>query len=160
VIRRFLGTVLSPNHPPSPLLGIEKILKALKCNVIESGIEDNVNTNKDVGGNVDNFDLLQRYDNMSRELIQSIHQADGSAYMAIIVTTIDSRSSPQPQLNAPNHDQIEMKTKTPPQKYLDDARFDVERCEKIMQGIASLVGIPLDGSLRALEIASCESSCG
>lgn len=58
---------------------------------------------------------------LSREIEQTIEQADGSAYMAIFVTTSTSY--------------------TPPAKYFKDAKIEIERCAKSMDDLASMVGI-------------------
>ena len=58
---------------------------------------------------------------LSREIEQNIEQADGSAYMAIFVTTSTSY--------------------TPPEKYFNDAKVEIERCEKNMDELAAMINI-------------------
>ena len=58
---------------------------------------------------------------LSREVEQNIEQADGSAYMAIFVTTSTSY--------------------TPPEKYFNDAKIEIERCRKNMDELAAMINI-------------------
>jgi len=58
---------------------------------------------------------------LSREIETTIQQADGSAYMAIFVTTSTSY--------------------TPPEKYFSDAKIEIERCAKSMDELASMIGL-------------------
>ena len=51
----------------------------------------------------------------------NIEQADGSAYMAIFVTTSTSY--------------------TPPEKYFNDAKIEIERCRKNMDELAAMINI-------------------
>ena len=99
-VRRYLGTVVSTKDP-SGLVGINKVMKALE----------------------ERADDFIEYTEMSNEVIKSISQADGSAYMSIFVTSSTSY--------------------TPPQKYFDDAKIEVKRCVKAMNELAPLVGIKL-----------------
>lgn len=55
---------------------------------------------------------------MSREIEQTIEQADGSAYMSIFVTTSTSY--------------------TPPEKYLNDAKIEILRCAKSMDELSKM----------------------
>ncbi len=98
-VRRYLGTIVT--NPPSPLVGISKALKALE----------------------DRADDFIEYNEMSEEVIKTINQADGSAYMAIFVTTSTSY--------------------TPPKKYFNDALIEVKRCKKALEEVASMVGVSL-----------------
>jgi len=98
-VRRYLGTIVG--NPPSPLVGISKVLVALE----------------------DRADDFVEYKEMSDELVKSINQADGSAYMSIFVSTSTSY--------------------TPPKKYFDDAKVEVKRCKKAMNEVAQMVGITL-----------------
>ena len=98
-VRSYLGTIVS--NPPSPLVGINKVLKALE----------------------DRADDFIEYTELSEEVIKSIQQADGSAYMSIFVMSSTSY--------------------TPPQKYFDDAKIEIKRCKKSMSEVASMVGIKL-----------------
>lgn len=61
---------------------------------------------------------------LSREVEQTIEQADGSAYMSIFVTTSTSY--------------------TPPEKYFKDAKIEIVRCAKSMDDLAAMVGIKFD----------------
>ncbi|KAL7535837.1 hypothetical protein ACHAWF_005291, partial [Thalassiosira exigua] len=67
-VRRYLGTV----GTSSGLFGIKKAMKAL----------------------AERADDIVEYTDLSREIEQTIEQADGSAYMAIFVTTSTSYTSP------------------------------------------------------------------
>ena len=60
---------------------------------------------------------------LSREIEQTIEQADGSAYMAIFVTTSTSY--------------------TPPAKYFNDAKIEIERCAKSMDDLAAMIGLKI-----------------
>lgn len=60
---------------------------------------------------------------LSREIEQTIEQADGSAYMAIFTTTSTSG--------------------VPPEKYFKDARIEIERCAKSMDELAAMIGLKL-----------------
>lgn len=99
-VRRYLGTIVG--NPPSPLVGIGKVMAALE----------------------DRADDFIEYKEMSNEVITSINQADGSAYMSIFVTTSTSY--------------------TPPQKYFDDAKIEVKRCKKAMKELAAMVDVKLE----------------
>ncbi len=98
-VRRYLGTIVS--NPPSELVGIGKTMVALE----------------------DKADDFIEYKETSEEVIKSINQADGSAYMAIFVTTSTSY--------------------TPPKKYFDDGKIEVKRCKAAMEQVADMVGIKL-----------------
>eukprot|EP00586_Coscinodiscus_wailesii_P019436 CAMPEP_0172500228 /NCGR_PEP_ID=MMETSP1066-20121228/135999_1 /TAXON_ID=671091 /ORGANISM="Coscinodiscus wailesii, Strain CCMP2513" /LENGTH=243 /DNA_ID=CAMNT_0013274357 /DNA_START=114 /DNA_END=845 /DNA_ORIENTATION=+ len=98
-VRRYLGTIVS--NPPSSLVGIGKAMKALE----------------------DRADDYIEYVETSEEVIKSINQADGSAYMAIFVTTSTSY--------------------TPPKKYFDDGLIEVKRCKKAMEQLAAMANIKL-----------------
>ena len=99
-VRRYLGTIIS--NPPSALVGISKSTTALE----------------------DRADDFIEYKEMSNEVITSINQADGSAYMSIFVNTSTSY--------------------TPPQKYFDDAKIEVKRCKKAMKELAAMVDVKLE----------------
>lgn len=94
-VRRYLGTV----GMASGLFGIQKAMKAL----------------------ADRADDIVEYTELSREIEQTIEQADGSAYMSIFVTTSTSY--------------------TPPEKYFKDAKIEIERCAKSMDELAAMIGI-------------------
>lgn len=96
-VRRYLGTV----GTQSGLFGISKAMKTL----------------------ADKADDIVEYTELSREIEQCIEQADGSAYMAIFVTTSTSY--------------------TPPAKYFGDAKIEVKRLAKAMDDLAVMVGISL-----------------
>lgn len=98
-VRRYLGTIVGKN--PSGLVGIGKVMKALQ----------------------DRADDFIEFTETSEEVIKSINQADGSAYMAIFVTTSTSY--------------------TPPKKYFDDGKIEVKRCKQAMEQIAAMVDIKL-----------------
>lgn len=98
-VRRYLGTIIS--NPPSGLVGIGKTMKALE----------------------DRADDFIEYTEMSEEVVKSINQADGSAYMAIFVTSSTSY--------------------TPPKKFFDDGLIEVKRCKKAMEEIAAMIHIKL-----------------
>lgn len=96
-VRRNLGTV----GTQSGLFGIGKAMKTL----------------------ADKADDIVEYTELSREIEQCIEQADGSAYMAIFVTTSTSY--------------------TPPAKYFADAKIEVKRLAKAMDDLALMLGISL-----------------
>lgn len=96
-VRRYLGTV----GTQSGLFGIKKAMKTL----------------------AERADDIVEYTELSREIEQTIEQADGSAYMAIFVTTSTSY--------------------TPPAKYFNDAKIEIERCAKSMDELAAMVGLQL-----------------
>jgi hypothetical protein len=96
-VRRYLGTV----GTQSGLFGISKAMKTL----------------------ADKADDIVEYTELSREIEQCIEQADGSAYMAIFVTTSTSY--------------------TPPEKYFADAKIEVKRLAKAMDDLAAMLGISL-----------------
>lgn len=96
-VRRYLGTV----GTTSGLFGISKAMKTL----------------------AENADDIVEYTELSREIEQCIEQADGSAYMAIFVTTSTSY--------------------TPPAKYFSDAKIEVKRLAKAMDELAAMVGLSL-----------------
>ena len=96
-VRRYLGTV----GTQSGLFGISKAMKTL----------------------ADKADDIVEYTELSREIEQCIEQADGSAYMAIFVTTSTSY--------------------TPPAKYFADAKIEVKRLAKAMDDLAVMLGITL-----------------
>ena len=58
---------------------------------------------------------------LSREIEQNIEQADGSAYMAIFVTTSTSY--------------------TPPEKYFNDGKIEIERAAKNMDELAAMINL-------------------
>lgn len=94
-VRRYLGTV----GTSSGLFGIGKVMSTLA-----DGSEDFV-----------------EYTEISDEVLKSIQQADGSAYMAIFVTTSTSQ--------------------TPPSKYFGDAKIELKRCIKALDELAALVDV-------------------
>ena len=96
-VRRYLGTV----GTTSGLFGISKAMKTL----------------------AEKADDIVEYTELSREIEQCIEQADGSAYMAIFVTTSTSY--------------------TPPAKYFSDAKIEVKRLAKAMDELAAMVGLSL-----------------
>ena len=98
-MRRYLGTIVG--NPPSALVGISKAMKALE----------------------DRADDFIEFTETSDEVIKSINQADGSAYMAIFVTTSTSY--------------------TPPAKYFADAKIEVKRCKKAIELLADMVDVKL-----------------
>jgi hypothetical protein len=98
-VRRYLGTIVTT--PPSGMLGIGKVMKALE----------------------ERADDFVEYTELSEELIKSVNQADGSAYMAIFVSSSSSS--------------------TPPSQYFSDAKVEIKRCAKTMQQIAAMVDIKL-----------------
>jgi hypothetical protein len=96
-VRRYLGTV----GTTSGLFGISKAMKTL----------------------AEKADDIVEYTELSREIEQCIEQADGSAYMAIFVTTSTSY--------------------TPPAKYFSDAKIEVKRLANAMDELAAMVGLSL-----------------
>ena len=94
-VRRYLGTV----GMTSGLVNIDKALKVL----------------------ADQADDFMDYTETQNEVVQSIQQADGSAYMAIFVTTSPSE--------------------TPPAKYFADAKIEVRNCIKALDHLAELIGM-------------------
>ncbi|KAL3778826.1 hypothetical protein ACHAWO_007360 [Cyclotella atomus] len=94
-VRRYLGTV----GVTSGLFGIGKALKVL-------------------GEDVD--DIVE-YTELATEVEKTIQQADGSAYMAIFVTTSSSS--------------------TPPAKYYKDAKVEIERCAQTLDELALMIGL-------------------
>lgn len=98
-VRRFLGTIVG--NPPSPLVGISKAMKAL-----ESRADDFI-----------------EFTETSDEIMKTIDQASGSAYMAIFVTTSTSY--------------------TPPKKYFYDAKIEIKRCKQTMEELANMVDMKL-----------------
>ena len=94
-VRRYLGTV----GFTSGLVQIDRTLKAL----------------------AERADDFVDFTETQNEVVQSIQQADGSAYMAIFVTTSPSE--------------------TPPEKYFNDAKIEVKNCIKAMDHIAELIDI-------------------
>lgn len=58
---------------------------------------------------------------LATEVEKTIQQADGSAYMAIFVSTSSSS--------------------TPPTRYFKDARVEIERCAKTMDEIANMIDL-------------------
>ena len=89
------------SNPPSALVGIGKTMKALEVRA-EDFIE---------------------YTETSDEIMKTIDQASGSAYLAIFVTTSTSY--------------------TPPKKYFDDGKIEIKRCKKAMEDLAKMVDIEL-----------------
>jgi hypothetical protein len=98
-VRRYLGTIVG--NPPSALVGIGKVMKAFE----------------------DKADDFIEFTETSEEVIKTINQADGSAYMSIFVTSSTSY--------------------TPPKKYLDEGKIEVKRCKKAMEQLAAMVDIKL-----------------
>ena len=94
-VRRYLGTV----GTTSGLYGIGKVMNTLS----------------------ERADDFVEYTEVSNEVLKSIQQADGSAYMAIFVTTSTSQ--------------------TPPSKYFGDAKIEVKRCIKALDELAALVDV-------------------
>ena len=94
-VRRYLGTV----GTTSGLWGVGKVLKALN----------------------ERADDIVEYTELSNEVEKSIQQADGSAYMAIFVTTSSSS--------------------TPPSKYFGDAKIEVKRLITALDEIAPMIGV-------------------
>lgn len=96
-VRRYLGTV----GTTSGMFGIGKVMTVLS----------------------DKADDFVEYTELSNEVIKSINQADGSAYMAIFVTTSTSQ--------------------TPPSKYFGDAKIEIKRCIKALDELAALIDVKL-----------------
>jgi hypothetical protein len=96
-VRRYLGTV----GTSSGLYGIAKVMKVL--------LED------------DRVEDVVEYTETMNEVNQSIQQADGSAYMAIFVTTSTSY--------------------TPPEKYFADAKVEIKNCIQAMDKLAAQIGM-------------------
>jgi len=96
-VRRYLGTV----GTSSGMFGIQKVMNVLS----------------------DKADDFVEYTELSNEVIKSINQADGSAYMAIFVTTSTSQ--------------------TPPSKYFGDAKIEIKRCIKALDELAALIDVKL-----------------
>lgn len=94
-VRRYLGTV----GLTSGLYGISKVLKILQQNQEEGTIED-----------------IVAFSELAEELMASINQADGSAYMAIFTTSSTSG--------------------VPSQRYFDDAKVEIERAVTTMQALS------------------------
>lgn len=94
-VRRYLGTV----GMTSGLVQIDKVMKVL----------------------ADQADDFVDYTETQNEVVQSIQQADGSAYMAIFVTT-----SP---------------LETKPEKYFDDAKIEIKNCIRAMDHLATLIDL-------------------
>eukprot|EP00977_Amphora_coffeiformis_P011329 scaffold2726_cov167-Amphora_coffeaeformis.AAC.7 len=94
-VRRYLGTV----GFTSGLVQIDKTMKALE----------------------DRADDFVEFTETRNEVAQSIQQADGSAYMAIFVTTSPSE--------------------TPPEKYFNDSKIEVKNCIKAMDRLAELIDL-------------------
>ena len=69
----------------------------------------------------DRADDFVEYTETQNEVVQSIQQADGSAYMAIFVTTSPSE--------------------TPPEQYFSDAKVEVKNCIKAMDHLAELIDV-------------------
>jgi len=92
-VRRYLGTV----GTKSGLFGISKVMKAMS----------------------EEADDVVEYTETMNEVDKCIQQADGSAYMAIFVTTSTSY--------------------TPPAKYFGDAKIEVKRCIKAMDELAAMI---------------------
>lgn len=89
-MRRYLGTV----GTTSGLWGIGKVLLALR----------------------ESADDVVEFTELKNELESAIQSADGSAYMAIFVTTSSSS--------------------TPPSKYFEDARKEVKLAQRLMDQLA------------------------
>lgn len=96
-VRRYLGTV----GTTSGLYGISKVMNTL----------------------ADNADDFVEYTELSNEVLKAIQQADGSAYMAIFVTSSTSQ--------------------TPPSKYFGDAKIEVKRCLKALDELAALIDLKI-----------------
>lgn len=94
-VRRYLGTV----GTTSGLFGISKVLKKLS----------------------DRADDIVEYTETATEIEKCIQQADGSAYMAIFVTTSTSY--------------------TPPSKYFADAKIEIKRCIRTMNDLFTLINL-------------------
>ena len=96
-VRRYLGTV----GTTSGLFGISKVLKRLS----------------------DRADDIVEYTETATEIEKCIQQADGSAYMAIFVTTSTSY--------------------TPPSKYFADAKIEIKRCIRSMNDLYTLINLDI-----------------
>ena len=96
-VRRYLGTV----GTTSGLFGIQKVMKVLQ--ETEKAAIDNI----------------VEYTETMDEVNAAINGADGSAYMAIFVTTSTSQ--------------------TPPQKYFDDGKIEAQRALKALQDLSQLL---------------------
>ena len=94
-VRRYLGTV----GTSSGLFGISKVMRALS----------------------ERADDIVEYTETMNEVDKCIQQADGSAYMAIFVTTSSSS--------------------TPPAKYFADAKIEIKRCAEAMDQLAAMVDL-------------------
>lgn len=94
-VRRYLGTV----GTTSGLFGIGKVMSSL----------------------AELADDFVDYTELSDEVMKAIQQADGSAYMAIFVTTSTSQ--------------------TPPSKYFGEAKIEVTRCIKALDELATLIHV-------------------
>jgi len=94
-VRRYLGTV----GFTSGLVQIDRTMKALE----------------------DRADDFVEFTETRNEVVQSIQQADGSAYMAIFVATSPSE--------------------TPPDKYFGDSKIEVRNCIKAMDRLAELIDL-------------------
>ena len=94
-VRRYLGTV----GITSGLFGIGKVMSSL----------------------AERADDFVEYTEVSDEVLKSIQQADGSAYMAIFVATSTSQ--------------------TPPSKYFEDAKIELQRCIKALDELALLIDV-------------------
>ena len=92
-VRRYVGTV----GTSSGLFAIGKVMTAL----------------------ADRADDFVEYTELSNEVLKSIQQVDGSAYMAIFVTTSTSQ--------------------TPPEKYFNDAKIELKRTIKALDDLAALI---------------------
>ena len=92
-VRRHVGTV----GTSSGLFAIGKVMTAL----------------------ADRADDFVEYTELSNEVLKSIQQVDGSAYMAIFVTTSTSQ--------------------TPPEKYFNDAKIELKRTIKALDDLAALI---------------------
>ena len=95
-VRRYLGTV----GTSSGLYGISKVMRSLQAEVDDDIVE---------------------FTEAMTEIEQAIQQADGSAYMAIFVTTSTSG--------------------VPPEKYFNDALLEIKRAAKGMTEMAELLGM-------------------
>ena len=92
-VRRYLGTV----GMTSGLVQIDKVMKVL----------------------ADQADDFVEYTETQNEVVQSIQQADGSAYMAIFCTFNPSE--------------------IPPEKYFADAKIEIKNCIRAMDHLATLI---------------------
>uniref|UniRef100_A0A7R9ZSG4 Uncharacterized protein n=2 Tax=Craspedostauros australis TaxID=1486917 RepID=A0A7R9ZSG4_9STRA len=96
-VRRYLGTV----GTSSGMFGISKVMKTL----------------------MEEADDIVEYTETMAEIEKCVQQADGSAYMAIFVTTSTSY--------------------TPPAKYFGDAKIEIKRGIKAMDDLAKLINLEL-----------------